>query len=242
MRSIAYFCLCAALTNTVSAMEKPVVNLFLTTAIIDNEHSEARREECEKSFAQMSAFGYKRPYIVEGVRLGGPTFLEDHTDKERVFYFQGGRPADKNKGKFEGMSMRDALRHFALDPSSFVYKLTGRYFATKDVASEVVAEFPGHDAYVQRDKEKGWLLAMTYVFRYKQLQEMYEGLDYEAMEREWDPADPEAHFIERYMTRHIEQAEQEKKLDVFHIPGELGVERTTAFSTTGVASSAQTKY
>jgi len=236
-----YFCLLTVLTNGIYAMEKPAVNLFVTTAIIKNEYSEARKQEYVKSFEQLKKLGYKHPYMVEGVQLTGPTFLEEYTDKERVFYFQDGRSTDNNKGKFEGMSMRDALRHFGLDPSSLVYKHTGRYFATKDLAA-VVKEFPGHDAYVQRDKEKGWLLAMTYIFRYSKLQKMYEELDYEAMEREWDPANPEKHFIEQYMTRHIEQAEQEKELDVFHIPGELGIIRNTAFSTTGVDPKAQTKY
>lgn len=226
---------------SLGAMEKPVVNLFLTTALVDNEHSEARKEEYVKSFQQLKKFGYERSYVVEGVQSTGPTFLEEHTDKERVYYFQENVPGDKNKGKFEGMSMRDALKHFKLDPDSMVYKHTGRYFATKDLA-EIVTEYPGHDAYVQRDKEKGWLLALTYIFKYKKLQEMYDVLDYEAMEREYDPENPEVHFIEQYMTRHIEQAEQEKKLDLFHIPGELGVIRNTQYSTTGVSSTAQTKY
>ena len=241
MKPMTYFYLFITLTNTIYAMEKPVVNLFLTTAIIDNKDSAARRAEYEKSFAQLKVLGYEHPYMVEGVQLTGPTFLEDHTDTERVFYFQDGRSTDKNKGKFEGMSMRDALRHFALDHSSLVYKHTGRYFATKDLA-EVVKTYPGHDAYVQRDKEKGWLLAMTYIFQYGKLKKMYEELDYEAMEKEYDPADPEKHFIEQYMTRHIEQAEQEKELDVFHIPGELGVIRNTTYSTTGVAQNSQDKY
>ena len=241
MRFMIYFCFFATLANTVYTMEKPVVSLFLTTALINNEHSKARKEEYLRSFAQFKKLGYERPYMVEGVTLTGPTFLEENTDKERVYYFQGNRPDDKNKGKFEGMSMRDALQHFKLDPSSLVYKHTGRYFATKDLA-KVVKEFPGHDAYVQRDKKKGWLLAMTYIFKYGKLQKMYESLDYDAMEREWDPANPEAAFIENYTTRYIEQAEQEEGLDVFHIPGELGVVCNIAHSTTGVDPNSRANY
>jgi len=219
---------------------KENIRLLLTTALVKKD-AEAREREYRRSFMRFRELGYKNPLVVEGVQASAPSFFEEYTDAADVYYYPNGRSSDKNRGKFEGLSMAAGLEKFGLSEESYIYKQTGRYFATRDLA-EVVKEHPGFDAYLKRDGHHGIVLLVGYLWRGGKLLEMLRSLDYGAMEREYDPKNPKPAMIETHVTDYVKKAEQEKKLDVKWIEGLLGILVNPANSSTGLLSSDQVKY
>jgi len=220
-------------------------NLVLTTALVKDPNG-VRKQEYEKSFAQFKKFGYEHPYIVEGVQPAEPSYLDEHTLPERLYYFPDNKPTDHNRGKFEGLSLREALKKFQLPAPSYVYKQTGRYLATKNLAAEITKNYPGYNLYIRRFPGLERVMLAAFVMNAQKMQQMYENLDYEAMEREWSAVDPERCWIENYATIYLKQAEQESALSVCYLPSgaddfPLGIILNPAHSSTGVTQS-QTRY
>lgn len=221
---------------------KHPTHLVLTTALIE-KNAEARKQEYIKSLQAFTDMGYKKPFIVEGVQSQGPSFFEDYTDTDHIYYYPHNNPQDKNRGKFEGLSLAGALKQFGFDEHDIIYKQTGRYLGTKNLA-DIAKEYPGFDAYVKKHTDQGYVLLVAYLFRKAPLLEMFDTLDYDAMERTYDTRHPEKvePMIENYVTKYVQQQEQEKKLKVFYIQDTLGVLANPSYSSTGVPLDSPTEY
>jgi hypothetical protein len=215
------------------------IHLLVTTAQID-KHKKARTKEYEESFKIFNDMGYHHPYIVEGVQAQGPSILEQFTDPDKIYYYPTNKPEDKNRGKFEGLSIAAALKQFKLDPQSIIYKQTGRYKATRDLAN-IVKEYPTFDAYV-RYGEQEYILLAAYLWKCEKLLQMFESLDYQAMEATCDPRNPIPTMIETYVTNYVKQQEQEKKLTVYYFQEKLGVLANPSNSGTGLTMDSPTEY
>ncbi len=223
-----------------STPKNNTVHLILTTALLE-KNSQDRKKEYEKTLQQFAQMGYTKPYIVEGVQAHGPSFFEEHTDIDHIYYYPHNKQTDKNRGKFEGLSLAAALKKFNLLPQSLVYKQTGRYFPTKDGAA-IVKEHPGFDAYVHQGKH--YILLGAYIWKCEKLQTMLNDLDYKTMEEEYDEKNPTPNMIETFVTNYVKQQEQEKNLKVYYLQNgtTFGAQANPTFSSTGLTMASPTEY
>lgn len=229
--------LCIVAMETAADQQK--IHLVLTTALVEN-NKDKRKEEYIKSLQTFADMGYKDPYIVEGVQSHGPSFFEEHTDPNLVYYYPHNNPQNKNRGAFEGLSLAAALKNFNFHHNAIIYKQTGRYLAKKDLAS-IAKEYPDFDAYLKYSHH-GYILLVGYLWKCGKLSKMLNELDYKSMEEKYDPRKPEENIIETYVTDYVKQQEQEKELKVFYIQDMLGIIANPQHSSTGVPLNSPTEY
>ena len=132
-------------------------------------------------FARLKSYGYDTFYVVEGFRKEGPTFLDEYVP--HVFYAQTSNPALKNQGINEARTQLEGTYHFMFNPEDMILKLTGRYHLLSDDLLRLVEQNADKfDAFVQIN-ENGDVHTLGFAMRCKYFREMYEQMNYIAMEK-----------------------------------------------------------
>lgn len=177
MRITIIFSVILALTHiNNNATLRIVLGTALTTA-----HFEFRKQQYIDMFARLKGYGYDTFYVVEGFKKEGPTFLDEYAP--HVFYAQTSNPDLKNQGVNEARTQLEGTYHFMFDPDDMILKLTGRYHLLSDDFLRCVEQNADNfDAFVQIN-ENGDVYTLGFAMRCKYFQEMYEQINYTAMEK-----------------------------------------------------------
>jgi len=167
------------------------IRIFCTAALID-EGFESRKSEYLHCFAILESFGYPDPYVVEAIKINGPTFLDDFSTY--VYYSTTNNPSLKNKGVNEGRTMLEALKAFNFDPEDMIVKITGRYHFTSDQFIRMIEDNPDIDGFVKNDGVPYSVITGCFALRYHYILDFLEHLNYGEMEKnmiciEWKLAD-----------------------------------------------------
>lgn len=164
--------------GTLASAASAEVRLVLSAALTDS-FFEFRKQQYIESFAILSKYGYPNPYIIEAIQKKGLTYLDEHSSN--VFYAQNNNARLRNKGINEARTMLEGLKHFNFSPDDMIIKLTGRYHFKSDYFLRLVENSQQYDAIV-RFSPDGQQDTCCFAMKNKHLQEMFESLDYKAME------------------------------------------------------------
>lgn len=174
----------------------PKIRIVLSAALTD-AHYEFRKQQYIEAFNTLEKYGYKDVYVVEALKQQGPTFLDTYT--KNVFYSSVNDPKFKNNGINEARTLLEGIYHFNFGPDDMIIKLTGRYRLLSSYFLQLVHDNPDYDVFI-KFFERNEPCAMTFCFamRCKFFQEMYEQMDYDAMESQWIVAEYE---VAKYIVR-----------------------------------------
>jgi hypothetical protein len=153
------------------------IHIVCTAALVD-AHFEYRQQQYMKAFNALISFGYNDFFIIESIKKHGPTFLNDYS--KNVFYATVNDATLYNHGINEAKTLLEGCAHFGFQPDDMIVKLTGRHALDSDAFLKTVEKNPGYDAFIKVDKA-GNLLTVGFAMRYKYLKEMYETIDYSAI-------------------------------------------------------------
>ncbi|GMU19467.1 MAG: hypothetical protein AMXMBFR12_06590 [Candidatus Babeliales bacterium] len=163
------------------------IRILLTAALTD-AHYEFRKDEYIHAFNTLKNLGYEEFYIVEALKKGGHTFLDEYSS--HVLYATANDPLCKNQGVNESRTMLEALDYFDFDPEDMIIKLTGRHRLISDFIIKMVENNPDCDVFFKYCKGMypaffdGMVPTMCFAMRCKFLREMYATIDYKKMQQE----------------------------------------------------------
>lgn len=156
------------------------VKILYTAALIDFDYK-SRKQEYIKTLNILRDYGYSEPYIVEAIKRGPLTFLNDYSCN--VIYSNVNNPGLGNKGVNEAKSIKEAFKKINFNDNDMIVKITGRYYFTSNEFLKTVEDHPSIDAFVTTDSS-GQVFTGCFALRYKFFKEMLDQLDYAKMERE----------------------------------------------------------
>ena len=177
-------------------------------------HFEFRKKQYIETFNTLAQYNYINPYVIEALCKNGPTFLDDYS--HNIFYAQTNKPHIKNHGANEARTLLEGLKHFNFNPEDMIIKLTGRYQLISDYFLRLIENNPEYDAFV-KIAASGGSYTLGFAMRYKYLKEMYETINYAAMEKNsnWVTVEME---VSNYINRKIKEGNfrffQVEKLDI----------------------------
>ncbi|MGC2310533.1 MAG: hypothetical protein WA432_02870 [Candidatus Babeliaceae bacterium] len=154
------------------------IRMLLSAALAD-AHFEFRKAQYIKSLTLLKDYGYNNVYIVEALKKHGPTFLDDYS--KHVFYSTVNNPHLRNNGINEARTLLEGTYYFKFNPEDMIIKLTGRHHFISDSFVQLVKNNFNYDALVKVDA-KGDVYTVGFAMRCKYFREMYEQMDYDAME------------------------------------------------------------
>lgn len=185
---------------------------ILLSAALTDAYFEFRKEQYIGSLHLLQGYGYKDVYIVEALKKTGPTFLNDYTPN--VFYATTNNPNFRNNGINEAMTLLEASYFFNFDPDDIIVKLTGRYHLISDSLIKLIENNPDVDVFA-KFTDIGNIYTLCFAMRCKYFQEMYSGMNYELMERNWILVEHEAgNYIKRKLNAGIFKAMHVDKLGI----------------------------
>lgn len=175
---------------------------IVLSAALTHVHFEFRKQQYIDCLNILAGYGYKDVYIVEALKKGDRTFLEDYS--KNVFYATVNIPGLRNNGVNEARTILEGSYHFAFDPDDIIIKLTGRYQLTSDAFFKFVEENPEYDAIVKirPPDHGGGIFTACFAMRCKYLKEMYEQMDYNVMERDFIHVEWE---VDKYIKQKIKK-------------------------------------
>jgi len=211
------------------------MRLILTSALTDS-FFEVRKEQYLEAFRILRSLGYNDFYIIEGFRNAGPSFLDEHS--KNVFYStaQDLTLASRLNGINEAKTCLQGVNYFDFDPDDMIVKLTGRYHLVNDSFFKTVQNnINNYDAIVKINPGNGNIYTLCFAMKCKYYKEMYETLDYHAMQyQQIDLETQVGNYVKRKIAEGNFKILYVDKLDVkailygtstwtpFNVPSEIG--------------------
>lgn len=188
------------------------VRFLLGTAIVDEYKAplmyEIRKNQYLESFSILKNLGFSEFYIVEACKKVGPTFLEDYS--RNVFYASCNDTSLKNNGVNESKTLLEGMYHFQFDPEDMIIKFVARHHFLSDYFFKIVMNNLEYDAFVKDAHDGHNIHTLCYAMRCKYFVEMFENIDYEAMERQ-------KINIEHELFKYINRKVKEGNFKVFYV-------------------------
>ncbi len=208
------------------------LKILLSAALTNNVYAEFRQKQYLETFNVLTNFGYKDFYIVEALQKHGPTYLENYCN--HVFYATVNNPHLKNNGINEARTILEATYHFNFAPDDMILKCTGRYHFGSDYFLKMIENNSDYDAILRIHAPSGQVYVVCFAMKCKHLQDMYEHLDYHAMEHHWV-------ILEKAVGDYVLQKERQGKFKVLYVP-QLDITGSTYGSTTAPGSNEVIHY
>lgn len=175
---------------------KSEVKILYTAALIDFNFDQ-RKKEYIKTLEILSSYGYTDPYIVEAIKSGPPTFLDNYSCN--IAYSNINDSRLHNKGVNEARSLLEAFKILNFNDNDIVVKITGRYYFTSNEFLMLVENNPTVDAFVKTDSS-AQVFTGCFALRYKYFKEFLEQLDLAKMEQEMINIEQEiAHYLKKIL-------------------------------------------
>lgn len=206
------------------------IRIVMSVALTD-AYFEFRKKQYIESFEKLSEYGIVDVYVVEALKKKGPTFLDDYT--KNAFYSSANDPSVKNNGINEARTLLEGFYHFDFDQDDKIIKLTGRYQLISDCLIKLVEDNPEYDAFVKVNSA-GNVFTLGFAMRCKYFKEMYEQIDYHAMEANWIN-------IEEEVGKYIKKKLNEGNFKVLYID-KLGIKANLYGSSTAHINKEDIRY
>lgn len=178
---------------------QPAQIRILLSAALTDAHYEFRKQQYVESFRKIASYGYKDLYVVEAIKKQGPTFLDDFS--KNVFYASTNDTSFKNNGINEARTLLEGSYYFNFAPDDMILKMTGRYLLLSDYFVKCVQNNIDYDAFFKIN-QSGYLLTLCFAMKCKYFKEMFEQMDFLAMEKQWINLETE---VTNYVQRKISQ-------------------------------------
>lgn len=200
-------CFCLILINCfLIGLSYSEIKVVLSAALIDRDF-DLRKAEYIKCIKILENYGYKNPYVIEAIKLQGPTFLNQYSSN--VFYSKANDASlgIANKGVNEARTMFEGLQHFNFKPNDMIIKITGRYHLISRYFIDIVENNPDIDVFGRLWYDGTLMLTSCFAMRYSLLIDMLQTIDYDEMSKNQT-------YIETKVLQYVDKLLKSKKAKV----------------------------